>query len=66
MTLDAKIDAVILSGKIFSNNRFFKYLSKQIENLAPVISYPKDYTFEALICNVLRIVNGEAPVKIYA
>ncbi len=66
VTLDAKIDAVILSGKIFSNNRFFKYLSKQIENLAPVISYPKDYTFEALICNVLRIVNGEAPVKIYA
>lgn len=66
VTLDAKIDAIILSGKIFSNNRFFKYLSKQIENLAPVISYPKDYTFEALICNVLRIVNGEAPVKIYA
>lgn len=66
VTLDAKIDAVILSGKIFSNNRFFKYLSKQIENLAPVISYPKDYTFEALICNVLRIVNGETPVKIYA
>lgn len=66
VTLDAKIDAVILSGKIFSNNHFFKYLSKQIENLAPVISYPKDYTFEALICNVLRIVNGEAPVKIYA
>lgn len=66
VTLDAKIDAVILSGKIFSNNRFFKYLSKQIENLAPVISYPKDYTFEALICNVLRIVNGETSVKIYA
>ena len=65
VTLDGEIDAIILSGKIFSDNRFFKYLSKRIENLAPIISYPKDYTAEAMICNVLRTVNGENKIKTY-
>lgn len=66
VTLDGEIDAIILSGKIFSLNRFFKYLSKRIENLAKIECYPNDYTFEAMIYNVLKIVNGEMIVKRYA
>lgn len=65
VTLEAKIDVIILSGKIFSSNRFFKYLSKRIESLAPIASYPKDYTFEAMIYNVLQIVNDKAEIKSY-
>lgn len=65
ITLDSKIDAVILSGKIFEDKRFFKYLYKRVENMAPIVSYPEDYTFEAMIYNVLKIVNGEGKLKTY-
>ena len=65
ITLEGKIDAIILSGKIFSLNRFFKYLSKRIESLANIECYPNDYTFEAMIYNVLRVVNGEIVIKKY-
>ena len=66
VTLDGKIDVIILSGKIFDNKRFFKYLSKRIESLAKIECYPNDYTFEAMIYNVLRIVKGEMVIKKYA
>lgn len=65
VTLEGKIDAIILSGKIFSSNCFFKYLSKRIESLAPIVSYPKDYTFEAMIYNVLQVVNDDVEIKSY-
>lgn len=64
-SLDGEIDVVILSGKIFSDKRFFKYLSKRIDKLAPIKSYPKDYTFEAMISNVLRVVKDETEIKSY-
>ncbi len=66
VTLDGEIDAIILSGKIFSDNHFFKYLSKRIENLAPIKSYPKDYTVEALVYNVLQTVDEGNKIKTYA
>ena len=65
VTLDGEIDAIILSGKIFSCNQFFKYLSKRIENLAPIMSYPQDYTIEAMVYNVLQTVNGGKKIKTY-
>ena len=64
-TLEAEIDVIILSGKIFSINRFFKYISKRFESLAPIVKYTEDYTFEAMIHNVLQIVNGKLEVKYY-
>lgn len=64
-TLEGEIDAVILSGKIFTINRFFKYISKRIANLAPIKVYDDDYTFEAMIYNVLQIVNKETDLKYY-
>lgn len=64
-TLEGKIDAVILSGKIFSLNRFFKYISKRIANIAPIKVYDDDFTFEAMIDNVLQIVNKEMDLKYY-
>ncbi|MBR5215237.1 MAG: butyrate kinase [Bacteroidales bacterium] len=65
VTLEGKIDAIILSGKIFSDKRFFKYLSTRIEDIAPIASYPKDYTIEAMVYNVLQTVKGEKKVKTY-
>ena len=65
VSLDGKIDAIILSGKIFSDNRFFKYLSKRIENIAPIMSYPKDYTMDAMVYNVLQVVKGKCKIKTY-
>ena len=64
-TLEGKIDAIILSGKIFSLNHFFKYISKRIANIAPITVYSDDYTFDAMICNVLQIVNKEKEIKTY-
>jgi butyrate kinase len=64
-TLEAEIDVIILSGKIFSINRFFKYISKRFESLAPIVKYTEDYTFEAMIHSVLQIVNGKLEVKYY-
>ena len=65
VSLDGKIDAIVLSGKIFSDNRFFKYLSKRIENIAPIMSYPKDYTMDAMVYNVLQVVKGKCKIKTY-
>ena len=65
VTLEGKIDAIILSGKIFSDKRFFKYLSTRIEDIAPIASYPKDYTIEAMVYNVLQTIKGEKKVKTY-
>ena len=65
VSLDGEVDAIILSGKIFSDNRFFKYLSKRIENIAPIMSYPKDYTMEAMVYNVLQTVKGKCKIKTY-
>ena len=64
-TLEGEIDAIILSGKIFSLNRFFKYISKRIANIAPIKIYDDDFTFEAMIDNVLQIVNKEMDLKYY-
>lgn len=66
VSLDGKIDVIILSGKIFSLNRFFKYLSKRIERLAPIVTYPEDYTFEAMIHNVLQILEGKTELRNYS
>lgn len=65
VSLEGQIDAIILSGEIFSLNRFFKYISKRIEKLAPIVPYPKDYTFEALNFNVLQVVNKEMEIRTY-
>ena len=65
VSLDGEIDAIILSGKIFSLNRFFKYISKRIKDLAPIVSYPDDFTNEAMIFNVLQLLNGETQLKNY-
>lgn len=65
LIFDDNIDAVILSGKIFADKRFFKYLSNRIEKLATIVSYPKDYTIEAMVYNVLQTVNGKRKIKTY-
>ena len=65
VSLDGEIDAIILSGKIFLLNRFFKYLSKRIENLAPIVAYTEDYTFEAMIYNVLQVARGKIELRNY-
>ena len=64
-SLDGAVDAIILSGKIFSLNRFFKYISKRIENIAPIMAYADDYTFESMIHNMLKIVNKKVEVESY-
>mgnify|MGYP003289807863 CR=1 FL=1 len=65
VSLDGKIDVIILSGEMFSAKRFFKYISKRIENLAPIVTYSKDYVFEALIFNVLKLVDKEFEIRTY-
>ncbi len=65
VSLDAQIDAIILSGDVFSSKRFFKYISKRIEKLAPLVSYPKDYTFEAMVFNVLQLEDKKVEIKTY-
>ena len=65
VTLDAEIDAIVLSGKIFADSCFLKHLSRRIEKIAPIMSYPKDYTIDALIYNVLKVVNGNEKIKMY-
>ena len=65
VSLDAQIDAIILSGEIFSAKRFFKYISKRIEKMAPIAVYSKDCVFEAMTFNVLRVVNKEVEIKTY-
>ncbi len=65
VTLDNEIDAIILSGKIFTINRFLKYIYKRIEKLAPVIIFTEDYNMKALIFNVMDYVNNKKDFLFY-
>lgn len=65
VTLNSHIDVIILSGKFFSVNRFFKYISKRIETMAPVVVFDKEYEMEALIFNALKAINGEMEIINY-
>ena len=47
-----------------AHNRFFKYISKRIANIAPITVYSDDYTFDAMICNVLQFFNKEKEIKL--
>lgn len=65
VTLDNEIDAIILSGKIFTVNRFLKYIYKRIEKLAPVIIFTEDYNMKALIFNVMDYLNNKKDFLFY-
>ncbi len=59
VSLDGEIDAIILSGKIFKINRFFKYIYQRIGKLAPISVFFDDYRIEAMIFNVLEKVKSK-------
>jgi butyrate kinase len=63
--LDFKVDAIILSGKIFSIEAFLKYLSKRIGSIAKIAVYPKEYDMEALFYRALQALNNELEILEY-
>lgn len=65
VSLDGQIDAIILSGKIFSSKRFLKYIYKRIEKLAPIATFTEDCQIEALIFNVLEYIEEKKDFLYY-
>ncbi len=65
VSLEGRIDVIILSGTLFSINSFTRNIMASITNIAPIFCYDKDYTFEALIDNALHAINSKTEIRTY-
>jgi len=63
--LDAKVDAIILSGNIFNSERFLENVTRRVGKIAPIALYPSKNDFEAIAMNGLRLLKEEIVAQEY-
>ncbi|MDA3906808.1 MAG: butyrate kinase [Bacteroidales bacterium] len=63
--LDFNVDAIILSGQIFSYNRFTEYISYKVLKVAPIAVYQSVNDMDALAMNALLAIQGEIEINQY-
>ena len=64
-TLEGEVDAIILTGNIFSSELFLENVKKRIGKLAPMALYPTINDLDAHAMNALRVLKGEVEVMEY-
>ncbi|MGB2806041.1 MAG: butyrate kinase [Candidatus Zixiibacteriota bacterium] len=64
-TLQAKVDAVLLTGGIANSERLTDSITQKVEFLGPVLVFPGEDEMEALTLGGLRVVSGEEGAKEY-
>jgi butyrate kinase len=64
-TLQAKVDAVLLTGGIANSKRLTASIIRKVEFLGPVLVFPGEDEMEALTLGGLRVVSGEERAKEY-
>lgn len=63
--LDFNVDAIILSGQIFSYNRFTEYISYKVQKVAPITVYQSVNDMDALALNAFLAIQGEIAIHEY-
>jgi butyrate kinase len=64
-TLQAKVDAVLLTGGIANSERLTDSITQKVEFLGPVLVFPGEDEMEALTLGGLRVVSREEGAKEY-
>lgn len=63
--LKGEVDAILLTGGIAHNQGFCDYIRAHVSHIAQVVVYPGEDEMRALAFNGLRLLKGEAEVKVY-
>jgi butyrate kinase len=63
--LKGKVDAIILTGGIAYVQTVVENIHDRVCFIAPVVVYPGEDEMAALAMNGLRVINGEAEIKVY-
>lgn len=63
--LCGKVDAILLTGGIAHDSYVTDYISRMVEFIAPVTVYAGEDEMMALATNVLQMLEGKLPLKIY-
>jgi len=63
--IDFNVDAIILSGQIFSYARFTEYISYKVQKISPIAIYHSVNDLDALAMNALLAIQGEIEIHNY-
>jgi len=63
--LCGKIDGILITGGVANSKWIVNLISERVHTLAPIHVYPGEDEMRALAFNGLRVLRGEAEIKIY-
>jgi butyrate kinase len=63
--LEGEVDGILITGGVANSKWFVNLLIERVKFIAPVHVYPGEDEMRALAFNGLRILKGEAEIKIY-
>ncbi|MCB0804416.1 MAG: butyrate kinase [Bacteroidales bacterium] len=63
--LEGDVDGIVITGGVANSKWFVGLIAERVKFIAPVHVYPGEDEMRALAFNGLRILKGEADVKIY-
>jgi butyrate kinase len=64
--LDGKVDKIILTGMLASNEYFVGLIESKVKWIAKVVTYPGRDDISALIDGVMRVMTGAEEMKVYS
>jgi len=64
--LKGNVEAIIITGGIAYNEEIIDEISKRVNFIAKIVSYPGEFEMEALAYAALRVLKGEEVAKIYS
>ncbi|MBN2173519.1 MAG: butyrate kinase [Bacteroidales bacterium] len=63
--LHGRVDGILITGGVANSKWFVNLISERVHTIAPIHVYPGEDEMRALAFNGLRILKGEAEIKIY-
>jgi butyrate kinase len=63
--VEGKVDAILLTGGLAYGKPFVEKITKRIQHLAPIFSFPGEDEMNALAFNVFLMLKGDIPLKEY-
>lgn len=64
-TLSGEVDGILITGGVANSEWFVNLVIDRVKFIAPVHVYPGEDEMRALAFNGLRVLNGEAEIKVY-
>lgn len=63
--LKGEVDGILITGGVAHSKWFVNKISEHVYKMAPIHTYPGEDEMRALVSNGLRVIKGEAEVKVY-